>query len=394
MVEMLFKKPAPFRTVREIPVLNNIPVFVRAALNVPVKNNEVANTYRLRRALPTIEYLREKRAKVILIGHIGEKGTETLEPVARALQKFIPNLTFCPVSIGAQAREAIRAMHPGDVLMLENLRRNKGEIANDATFARELAALADVFVEDAFDVCHREHASVVTLPTMLPAYAGLLVEEEVRELSKALKPGHPALAIIGGAKFATKEPVVTTLLEHYDKVFVGGALANDFMKAKGLPVEVSLVSDANTDAIDELLKNPKLMLPLDEVIGAPGSSESQSHVGMLDGKAPFEAVLDDGPRTLAHLSTLIRRAKTVLWNGPLGNYENGFIKSTQVLVQEIARSKAHSIVGGGDTVAAIEELGLSHGFSFISTGGGAMLDFLAKGTLPGLAVLRQPQKGR
>lgn len=376
------------RSVRDIPILENIPVLVRAALNVPVEHGKVTNTFRLRRALPTIEFLRKEHARVVLIGHLGEKGTETFAPVYEALKALITGIDFCPVTTGPEARAAVRSLAPGGVLLLENLRRDTGEVSNDPRFAAALAELADVFVEDAFDVCHRSHASVVGLPELLPAYAGLLVEEEVRELSKALMPGSPSLAIIGGAKFSTKEPVLNRLLEAYERVFVGGALANDFIRASGKPVGKSLISsDADERAIRGILSNRRLMLPLDEVIAPPGSRRAAGHLVPLDGVPAQEAVLDDGPKTIAALAELAKNAKTILWNGPLGNYENGFTDGTETLAKVIAASSAHSVIGGGDTVAAIEKLGLLRQFSFISTGGGAMLDFLAKGTLPGLEAL-------
>jgi phosphoglycerate kinase len=376
------------KSVRDIPELTNIPVLVRAALNVPIVDGTVANTFRLRSALPTIEYLRSRHARVILIGHLGENGTETLAPVCEAMQKFVPRLTFCPVSTGPEARAAVRNMAAGDVLMLENLRRNKGETANDPAFATSLAELADVFVEDAFDVCHREHASVVGVPELLPSYAGLLVEEEVKHLTKALNPGTPSLAIIGGAKFSTKEPVLKRLLEVYNRVFVGGALANDFMRASGKGVGKSLLSkDTDEREIRALLASPRLMLPLDEVTATKGSMRAAGHTVSLDAVPADEMILDDGPKTVDALAKLTIGAKTILWNGPLGNYENGFVDATEGLAKAIAQSDAYSILGGGDTVAAVEKLGLSEKFSFISTGGGAMLDFLATGTLPGLKVL-------
>ena len=375
------------RSVKKIKVLENIPVLVRAALNVPVANGEVAGAFRLRRALPTIEYLRKRNARVVLIGHIGDKETESLEPVHRAMQRLIPGIAFCPVTTGPRAREAVRTLAPGGVLMLENLRRDKGEAENDPKFAKALAELADVFVEDSFDVCHRAHASVVGIPAYLPSYAGFLVEEEVRELTKALKPKKPSLAVIGGAKFSTKEPVLKKLLKSYDKVYVGGALANDFMQASGNPVGKSLVSGADSDELRLLMKDKKLILPMDYVVAPAGSKAEQGRIARISDVQSDEAILDNGPESVALLARRAKNAKTILWNGPLGNYENGFIEATESLARIIAASKAHSIVGGGDTVAAIEKLKLDDYFSFISTGGGAMLDFLAKGTLPGLDAL-------
>lgn len=375
------------KTIRDIPKLDNVSVLVRTSLNVPVKEGTVTGTYRLRRALPTIEYLRAHHARVILIGHIGEAGTETLEPVYRAMKEFIPQLVFCPVTTGAEARAAVRNLPSGGVLMLENLRRDRREVMNDESFARELAELADVFVEDSFDVCHRVHASVVGVPTFLPAYAGLSVEEEVRELSTALRPRQPSLAIIGGAKFSTKEPVLRALLKTYTHVFVGGALANDFMQAKGLSVGSSLVSGAAASEIKELLKDKKLLLPLDYVVAPHGSSSASARASSIEAVKEGEAILDNGPETVKLLESYALRAKTILWNGPLGNYENGFTEGTESLARAIAQSRAHTLVGGGDTVAAVEKVSVSDRFSFISTGGGAMLDFLAKGTLPGIEVL-------
>lgn len=381
------------KTVRDIPILQDIPVLLRCSLNVPVEDGKVVDAFRLRRALPTIEYLQKKGAKVILISHItGEShkagiGTETLAPMWEAMKEHIPRIAFCPVSIGSQAREAVHQLPAGGILMLENLRRNAGEMKNDPAFAKELASLADVFVQDSFDNCHREHASMVGVPKLLPSYAGFLVEEEVRELTKALAPSRPSVAVICGAKFATKEAVVTRLLELYDRVFVGGAIANDFMKANGHSVGVSLVSDADPTHLQTLLKNPRLLLPLDYIVAPRGAKRDAGRVALLDDVKDGEAILDNGPETVAMLANAVANAKVVLWNGPLGQYENGFTDGTEGFARAVVASKAYSIVGGGDTVAAIEKLNLNDRFSFISTGGGAMLDFLADGTLPGITAL-------
>ncbi len=380
------------RTVRDIPILENIPVLVRAALNVPVEAGNVMNDYRLRRALPTIRYLARRGARVILISHIGEAGTETLAPVAEALGKLVPNVSFFGETIGPRVRDAVRTLTPGHILVLENLRRNRGEKMNDPAFAHELAALADAFVEDSFDTCHRAHASIVGVPKLLPSYAGLQLEEEVQELTAARKPKSPSLAVIGGAKFETKEAVLTTLLATYDHVFVGGALANDFLKASGQEVGKSLVGDADATGLQKVLDNPKLVLPVDSIVIpasvalAPAARAHARITGVRD-VHPDEVILDHGSGTMALLAELAHGTKSILWNGPLGNYENGFTEATDAFARAVALSGAHSCVGGGDTIASIERLGLLSKFSFVSTGGGAMLDFLAKGTLPGIEAL-------
>jgi len=380
------------RSVRDITVTHNIPILVRGALNVPTERGAVANEYRLRRALPTLRFLSERGARIVLISHMGENGTETLAQVAAALAKLISNVSFCPETIGPVARAAIRDLRPGNILVLENLRRNRGEVMNDLTFARELATLADVFVEDSFDTCHRAHASIVSVPKLLPAYAGILLTEEVTSLSEALAPELPALAVIGGAKFSTKEPVLKKLFSTYNHVFVGGALASDFLKAAGCEVGKSLVSNTDTDSIQELLNNPKLILPIDVLVvpkSALGTTDVRRHARTTSVKAiqPDEVILDLGPATNALLADLVKKSKTILWNGPLGNYENGFTDATDALAQAVATSGAHSIVGGGDTIASIEKLGLLSRFTFVSTGGGAMLEFLTHGTLPGITAL-------
>ena len=377
------------KSVREIPILENVPVFLRASLNVPVEGGKVVNNYRLKHALATIEYLRGEHARIVIGSHIGEAGTETLEPVYRALKEMLPDVAFCPVSTGAAAREAVRALSPGGVLVLENLRRHKGEVMNDMAFARELAELADVFVEDAFDTCHREHASIVSLPKLLPGYAGLQLLEEITQLSKALTPKSPSLAVIGGAKFATKEPVIRKLLSLYTHVFVGGALASDFLKAAGHGVGKSLTSGTDTAVIKGLLSNTRLALPVDSLVCKFGGVQKPeaARVASLDGVKDDEVMLDHGPKTIEEITRLVTKAKTILWNGPLGEYELGFVEATDALARAVATSGVESYIGGGDTEAAIDSLRLNKKFTFISTGGGAMLAFIAKGALPGITVL-------
>lgn len=375
------------KSVRKIKKLENVTVLLRTSLNAPVDKGVVVDAFRLDAALPTIEYLQSRNARVVLVSHISGTGTETLRPMYEALRSRISRLSFCEYSIGPIARETIRRMVPGEVVMLENLRRHKGEEGNDSAFAKELAELADVFVQDSFDVCHRSHASVVGLPTLLPSYAGLTVLKEVEELTKARRPKHPALAVIGGAKFSTKEPLLKQLLKTYDRVFVAGALANDFIKAKGYPVGRSLVSDAGQEQVLELLKNKRLVVPVDATVAPFGEHREKARVTGLKDIKENEAIYDVGPHTSSALMELALKSKTVLWSGPLGLFEHGFIDGTRVLAHAVA-GHTHSIVGGGDTISALDELNVTSEFSFVSTGGGAMLDFLADGTLVGLQALK------
>ncbi len=373
--------------IQKIPHLKGTTVLVRAALNVPVENGVVKGSFRLESALPTIAYLQKKGARVVLLGHLGDKGTETLRPVYEALKKRIPALMFSDVTVGREAHAEVSAMTDGDVLMLENVRRLKGEKENDPHIAQELASLADVFVEDSFDVCHRAHASVVGVAKLLPSYAGLLVEKELEGLKRALSPKSPALAVIAGSKFSTKEPVLHTLLGGYEHVFVGGAIANDLLKAQGIDVADSLTSGAETLAMRELIENHRLLLPVDALVAPIDALRSDAELVAVDQVPSGTAILDIGPKTIDLLAPHIKKAKTIVWNGTLGKYESGFMDGTRELAKAIMESKKHCIVGGGDTVAALDTLGLTQEFAFVSTGGGAMLDYLAYGTLPGLDVL-------
>lgn len=356
-------------------------VLVRTSLNVPIQDGQVRDAFRLTQALPTLEYLRAAGARVIAVGHIGREVTDTLEPVYVELSKMIP-IKWGGV-VGSTACTAARqALQDGDIVLLENLRQDPREVANDPAFALELAALADVYVNDAFDNVHREHASMVGVTAHLPAYAGLTVAREVAELTKAMQPVSASLFIIGGAKFETKLPLIEKYLEHYDQVFVGGALLNDILLAQGYEIGQSLRSDVSLkDA--PFLNHPKLLLAVDLVVSGPMGTRT---VALGDVTAE-EMILDIGPATVAMLAPYIADAKTILWNGPLGKYENNAQGSTPEVARLVAASEAFSVVGGGDTLAAIGDLGLEDSFGFLSTGGGAMLTLLEKGQTPALAAL-------
>lgn len=343
-------------------------VLVRVDFNVPIKDGAVADDYRIERAMPTIEYLRKCGAKVLLISHIETKDVDepTLRPVFTHLSQKLP-LSFIEDCFSDDARQGVDMLEDGEIILFENIRRYEGEKKNDPDFAKKLAELADLYVNDAFAVCHREHASVVGVPKYLPSYAGLLLADEIKHLKINNETPHPFLFILGGAKFETKLPLIEKFLEKADNMFIGGALANDLLKLKGVDVKDSLVSTSNI-SLDHLVSNPKILMP--------------KHM-VWDG----DKIMDAGLEDVAALKPFIMSAKYILWNGPLGDYEKGFKEGTIALSRLIGESEAKSVVGGGDTLASIKELGLMDQFTFISTGGGAMLEFLLKGTLVAVEAL-------
>ena len=363
---------------RDADNLHGKRVLLRVDLNLPIVKGQIQNEYRLERLLPTFGFLKKRGAKTVILSHTDSKETDSLRLVAERLNDFLP-LRFVPSLEELSAY--IQNLHAGSFLFLENLRRNPGEIANNEEFAKTLASFGDLYVNDAFAVSHREHASIVGIPELLPSYAGFVFAEEVVNLSKALTPPHPALLILGGAKFETKMPLVKKFLGIADTVYVCGALANDVYKARGYETGVSLVSEVLPDSA--FLENPKLQVPSDVIVRtAEGSKEVGSNAV---GKS--EKIVDAGSDALADLRALIEKAKFVLWNGPLGEYEAGFDAGTIALAQMLAECDAETIIGGGDSLAVVSKLGLLERFSFVSTGGGAMLEFLAMGTLPGIEAL-------
>ncbi len=356
-------------------------VIVRSSCNVPITDRKVGNFYRLLRALPTLQYLQSAAAGVLVIAHIGREETDTLRPVHEALSEHIA-IQWGGRLNSEELTNARSAMADGSILMVENLRQDNRESDNDPVFAAELAKLGDMYVNDAFDNIHREHASMVLPPTLLPSYAGLTLLEEISHLQAVMVPNHPALFILGGAKFETKMPLIEKYLGEYDYVFVSGALANDIMIADGLEVGTSLVSEVSLKGA-AFLSNPKLVRPVDVIV----ESARGVRVAAVNDIQSDEKITDMGPATVALLTPYIKAAQTILWNGPLGLYENGVPGSTQAVAKIIAQSEAMSVLGGGDTVAAVEELGLNDEFGFVSIGGGAMLTLLEAGNTPSLKVL-------
>ena len=369
------------KQITEYPDIAGKYVIVRSSCNVPLKDGVVTNTYRLARALPTLAYLQKAGAKVIVIAHIGRDENDSLMPVLGAFKKLI-SMQWGGVIGSAEFTAARSALQNGEIMLAENLRQFPGEGDNSIKFAQLLAAQADIYVNDAFDNVHRDHASMVTLPTLLPAYAGITLFEEVTELQKAMKPVSPSLLILGGAKFETKMPLVEKYLALYDNVFVTGALVNDILKAEGKEVGLSLVSDISLKG-EEFLVSPKLIKAVDVV----AQNERGLRTVSIDGVQPDEKITDMGPVTIAKLAPYINEAATILWNGPLGLYESGAPGGTHAVAKLIAEAHGYSIIGGGDTVAAIEELGLNDKFGFVSIGGGAMLTLLEHGSTPSLDAL-------
>ena len=374
------------RSVRDLTHVEGIPVLVRTSLNEPIVDGVLGDTFRIDNSIPTIKLLRERGAKIILASHRTGDATLTLRPMYEELSRRLSRVYFSDEIIGARVRAKIREMHPGDILLLENLRRNTGEEKNTASFVHELASLADYFVQDCFDVCHRPHASVIGVSTLLPSYAGLSVSHEVSELYKARKPKSPSLAIIGGAKFSTKESVLDSLVLSYEKVFIGGAIANDLLKARGYAVGRSKVSSQDIPPhLKKLAHHERIYLPSDCVVFNHDTKESRvTHVGNVNA---HESIYDVGPHTLKTLGEFAGASKDILWNGPLGFYEEGYDEGTRTLAHMLARAKGHTVIGGGDTLDVVAKEKLTDRFSFVSTGGGAMLEYLAHGSLVGLAAL-------
>lgn len=356
-------------------------VLLRLDLNAPIVNGAITDPFRIDRALKSIHFLIALEARVILVSHLSDS-RGSLAPVYEYLKKKIP-LTFVDDIAGAGAHQAVGTLQDGEVVLLQNIRMSEDEKKNDARFAHELASLADVYVNDAFPASHRAHASIVGVPQILPSYAGFQFLDEVLGLTPALTPEAPSLAIVGGAKLATKVALIETLLKKYDHVFVGGAIANDFFKAKGYEMGTSLVSD--NDTAKAMLGNPKIILPEFVTVDGPNGRRDV----LASEISHDEAILDIAPASISALQPIISASCSILWNGPMGNFEKGFTAGTDALAVAIAESTAKSIVGGGDTLSSIQNLGLMNKFTFVSTAGGAMLDFLANGTLPGIQALEK-----
>ncbi|MEA3203644.1 MAG: phosphoglycerate kinase [Thermoplasmata archaeon] len=377
-------------------------VLVRVDFNVPLENGKVVDDARITAALPTIEFLRKAGAKVILVSHLGRPKAKpdpefSLKPVADHLRDHlgVPT-TFAADCVGPVAEKAVAALKPGQVLLLENVRFHPGEEKNDAAFCQQLAGLAERYVNDAFGTAHRAHASTTGIAHLLPSVAGLLIEKEVAALGGALdNPERPFTAIMGGAKVSDKILVIEALLEKVDKLLIGGGMAFTFLKAQGHEVGKSLVEPDRVELARGLLQRAKdkgveVLLPVDvEAADAFDAKATHRAVKMTHMKPEWMG-LDIGPLTIQQFSAAIAASRTVLWNGPMGVFEmDAFAFGTKAIAQAVARNPGTTVVGGGDSAAALAAFGLADDVDHVSTGGGASLELLELGDLPGLAALRQ-----
>lgn len=388
------------KTVRDLDVAGK-KVLVRVDFNVPLNDKgEITDDTRITASLPTIQYLLEQKAAVILMAHLGRpkgqiKPELSLAPVAKHLGKLLgKKILFAPDCVGEAAQAAASKLKPGHILLLENLRFHKEEEKNDMEFAEKLASLADLYVNDGFGVSHRAHASVEGVTHFLPAAAGFLLEKEIQYVGQAVtNPLHPFVAIIGGAKVSDKIGVISNLLDKVDTLLIGGGMANTFLAAQGYKMGKSLVEEDKLDLAKELLAKAKknkvnMLLPTDLVMAAAFASDAEHVTEKVKNLNQAYMALDIGAETSKAYAEALADAKMIVWNGPMGVFEmDAFCKGTEAVAKAVAKSRATSIVGGGDSVAAIEKLGLAKRITHISTGGGASLEYLEGKVLPGVAAL-------
>ncbi len=382
-------------------------VLVRADFNVPLDDNQqITDDTRIQYVLPTINHLLENKARVILCSHLGRpKGKPdpalSLKPVAGRLEKLLGRtVTMAPDCIGDQVTAAVADLNDGDVILLENLRFHAGEKDNDDEFAKSLADLCDVYINDAFAVCHRANASVEAIVKFAPeCAAGLLLEKELSAFKTAMEtPRHPLVAIVGGAKVSSKLKALYNILDSIDGLIIGGAMANTFLLAKGLnvgksKVETDLVDDARKILEKAEAKNIGVHLPVDAVTAEDIDQQTAGPVAKIDEIPAGAMVLDIGPATVELFARTVAKAGTIIWNGPMGIFEiEAFAAGTKKLAQAVADSDAYSVVGGGDTVSAVQSAGVADRISYISTGGGAFLTLMEGEPLPGVAALEKRDK--
>ena len=394
----------PKRSIRSADVAGK-NVLVRVDFNVPLDDGRIADDTRMRAALPTITWLIDHDARVILASHLGRPGGKVVDelrmaPIAEHLSTLLDRpVTAMSTITGSDVTTAVDAMENGDVVLLENLRFDPGEEANDTDFAQELAELADIYVTDAFGTAHRAHASTEGVANHIPAYIGLLMEHEIETLTQLLEsPGHPFVAIIGGAKISDKIGILEHLIDRVDTVLVGGGMANTFLKAKGHEIGTSLAEEDQLDTARDIMEAARergvdIVLPTDAVVATSLDDARGENVPVSEVPAD-NAIFDIGSATRRKFFQTISGAKTVLWNGPLGVAERpAFAMGTRRIAEAVAISDGFTVIGGGDSIAAIEAIGLASHIDHISTGGGASLEFLEGKVLPGIAIIPDAVEG-
>jgi phosphoglycerate kinase len=391
----------------ELPRLEDLPlkkgqrVLVRVDLNVPLRDGVVEDDLRISTALPTIQWLRERRAVVVVAGHRGRpKGVVdpqySMAPVAQRMSELLGcDVLLAPAVVGPRVEQLVAPSSPGDVVMVENLRFDPGETADDPAFATNLSGLGDLYVNEAFGASHRAHASIVGPARVLPHAGGRLLHREVGVLSKLLADdvARPFVAVLGGAKVGDKLGVIDALLDRCDKVLIGGAMAFTFLLAQGVDVGDSLVQPEMVDQCSRLLATGRVQIPTDFVIAQDVAVDADTRTVPARGIPAGWKGLDVGPETAGTYADVVTEAKTVLWNGPMGMFELApFAAGTRTVAEAVAASKAFTVVGGGDSAAAIREFGLADDVDHVSTGGGASLEFIERGDLPGLEALRAKER--
>jgi phosphoglycerate kinase len=392
------------KTIRDLRIWRDKKVIVRVDANVPMHEGIVSDDFRLRAFLPTVEYLSARGAVVILIAHLGRPNGRrdkmlSLEPIAKRLAQISGKIiTFVPDLGGELSVNAIKAAVPGQIFLLENLRFDGGEESNSGSFAKRLAALGEIFVNDGFGVSHRAHASVSAIAKLLPAYAGFLMERELKILDHVrVAPASPSLAMVGGAKISTKIGLIKELAKRYDNILVGGGLFNPFLVAGGFGIGGSLCEPGAEKMIKPLLKMKKIVTPVDVLVGRTTDPNAPVRVVPIDFDDPCiickkaEKIVDIGPRTILSWAMKIKKARTIVWNGPVGVFEiSRFSHGTISLARMVAarsKGKALGVAGGGETVEALDRTGMAEWMDHISTGGAAMLEFLEGRVLPGVKPL-------
>lgn len=382
------------RSIRQARGLAGKRILLRADFNVPIKNGKIIDDYRIVSGLATIRFLLRYKCKLIIATHLGQpqsqdKAQYTTRPIAERLEKILhAKVKFINDIIGTPVEHAVEHMQPGEIIFLENLRFNEGEEKNDLSFAKNLARLADVYVNDAFAVCHRNHASVSAIKKFIPAYAGLLLASELEHLHKIARPQKPLVAIFGGAKISTKIRLIKNISKVADNILIGGAMASNFIAAQGLEIGKSLSDPEDIALAGKIYDQKKMILPVDVVVNTKKNGEGNSAVKSINKISKSDYIFDIGPETIRLFAHLIKKASTIIWNGPLGMFENPKFKNGTLFIARVvasrSRGQAFGLVGGGETIEALKMTEMEDYIDWVSTAGGAMLAYLGGEKMPGL----------